>query len=81
MTGKKRTLGDKSIRVICHAGYRHAERPAFVDHQGIRRRVVEIRRSWRDPEFEYFEVTLDDSQILLLRHTLDREDWTFLESR
>lgn len=62
-------------RVMALAGYRGAQRPQRIAQAGREFQINTVLRQWREPDFEYFLVRLDNGSEVLLRHTLDGDDW------
>jgi hypothetical protein len=74
-SARARRIGEMSINVECHAGYRGDEEPrAFV--LGSRRfAVLEVVDRWIDPSHRYFKVRVDDGRQFILCHDSASGAW------
>ncbi|RMH23334.1 MAG: hypothetical protein D6696_00895 [Acidobacteria bacterium] len=55
------------LEVIAYAGQRGDEEPRWVVMAGERRRVAAVRRRWRQPEGDFFDLELEGGGRLVLR--------------
>ena len=63
------------IRVMAHAGYRGAQYPQRIAQADGEFAIDTVLSHWREPDFEYFGVRLENGVRVLLRHSLDGDDW------
>jgi hypothetical protein len=61
--------------VRCLAGYKADERPIsfLVDDDEIQ--VAGILKSWREPEYLYFRLEMEDDRVYDLRHHEHQDFW------
>lgn len=64
------------IKVDCYSGYRADERPVSFIFDDRKLMVDRIAEQWRSPDAEYFKVLADDGKIYLLKHDIEKDDWT-----
>ena len=67
-----------AVKVTCHHGYRGEERPTAVRLADIHYDIKRILKTWREPSGEFFLVEINADRMLLLRHTLEQNDWMYL---
>lgn len=69
-------VGNRLLRVECHAGYTGAERPLriWLDGQFAEVRVVEDR--WYSPGATYFRVVTAIGERYVLRHEDAQDSWS-----
>jgi hypothetical protein len=64
------------VRVGAHAGQRYPDRPLWVEVDGRRIAVAEVRTEWREEERLGFLVRLDDGRTMLLYYVLAEDLWS-----
>jgi len=70
-------LGERTVKVVCYAGYKGEERPIRVDFGGRTEDVSLIEDRWYSPGETYFRVVLEGGDRYILRH-IDAQDVWFL---
>ncbi len=68
------------LSVIAYSGYRGEQEPRAVVIDGERRPVEEIKRRWRSPDGNYFDVELAGGRRLVLRQGGDDRGWSLVSS-
>lgn len=66
------------VRVGAYAGHRYPERPTWVEVEGRRRQVAEVRCEWREQERLGWLVTLDDGSRVVLYYVPNEDLWSGL---
>ena len=69
-------MADIGVRVDCYCGYRGEQEPRRF-HFGRRAiAVAEILDRWLGPDHRYFKLLGSDGDTYILRHDVERQDWT-----
>ncbi len=64
------------LKVESYSGYKADQRPvSFVLH-GRRFQVAECLDTWYGPDHAFFKVRADDSNIYILKHSPEDDEWT-----
>jgi hypothetical protein len=63
-------------RVGCYAGSRAAEEPRWVEIDGVRCPVREVKSRWREPDRDGWRVTLQDGKRLIVYYVRNMDVWT-----
>ena len=64
------------LTVESYAGYKTEQRPTRFTLQGHTFRVEEVVDQWYGPDHAYFKVRADDSNLYLLKHCSDENEWS-----
>jgi hypothetical protein len=64
------------LKVESYSGHKADQRPVRFTLQGRTFNVDEVIDSWLGPDHAYFKVRADDSNIYILKHSPDLDEWT-----
>ncbi len=64
------------LKVECYAGHRADQRPTRFTLQGRSFQVEEVVDRWYGPDHSYFKVRADDSNIYILKHSPEDDEWS-----
>jgi hypothetical protein len=64
------------LKVESYSGYKADQRPSSFTLHGHRFQVTEVIDSWFGPDHAYFKVRADDSNIYILKHSPEDDEWS-----
>jgi len=67
---------ERPLRVEAYAGSRYPERPLRVEWQEQMREVLKIHREWREPDRNYFVLTIEGDIHLRICYHSRQDFWS-----
>lgn len=64
------------LKVESYSGYKADQRPTRFTLLGRTFQVEEVMDRWYGPDHAYFKVRADDSNIYILKHSPDADEWS-----
>lgn len=64
------------LKVESYSGYKADQRPLSFVMNGRRFEVKECLDTWYGPDHAFFKVRADDSNIYILKHSPEDDEWT-----
>jgi len=64
------------LKVESYSGYKVDQRPLSFTLNGRLFRVLEWLDAWYGPDHAFFKVRADDSNIYILKHSPENDEWT-----
>jgi hypothetical protein len=64
------------LKVEGYSGYKADQRPTRFTMNDRSYRVEEVLDTWYGPDHAYFKVRADDSNIYILKHLPESDEWT-----
>ncbi len=64
------------LKVESYSGYKADERPVSFILNGRRFKVEECLDTWYGPNDAFFKVRAEDSNIYILKHSKEDDEWT-----
>jgi hypothetical protein len=64
------------LKVESYSGYKADQRPTAFTLNGHTFQVKELLDTWYGPDHAYFKVRADDSNIYILKHSPESNEWS-----
>lgn len=68
-------MGGADLKVECHSGFTHAERPIAIYLNDVRVPVREVLKEWRSPSGKHFRLLLENDEQVEVLYDESLEVW------
>ena len=68
-----------NVKVSCYSGHTYAEEPRSFLWEGTEYEIVDIEKTWQEPEKRLFQVRTKDNKLFQLCYNETEDQWSIIE--